>query len=622
MLQEKTRNAPARSGVYLMKDGDGRVIYVGKAKNLRARVRAYFGGTDSRRMIPFLVSRLQDIEFIVTDTEKEALILENNLIKKHRPRYNVNLRDDKNFYSLRVDITQDFPRFQLVRRIKKDGARYFGPYSSSASMKETFRYLHRIFPLRTCRDTEFKTRTRPCMEFQINRCLAPCCGFVTPAQYHRLIGDATLFLEGRSGRLVRQLRSRMDRASEGLDFEEAARIRDKISAIETTLERQRIVSPSFEDQDIFALHRAENRLQIYAIHVRKGAIFGQRSFPLVKTRMGTAEALSSLLKQYYNTGVTIPREIIVSEHMEDAEVIEQWLTDKRGGKVSLVVPRRGNKKAILAMALSNAQQALRAAENRETEDGGLLEEVERRLLLQKLPRRIECFDISNIGGEYAVGSLVTFTEGAPDKGRYRRFRIRTKEGADDYGMMREVLERRYGGRADLPDLIVVDGGKGQLGVALSVLEERGIQGVDVVGLAKEAHAPPAGGSSLVHRDRDRLYLPNRKNPLYLDKYPKVLFLLQRVRDEAHRFAVTYHRTLKTREDLRSVLDEIPGIGAVRKKALLAFFKDARKIAGASREELEKVPGIGENAAWRVFDYFHAPEGDLNSPDSDITHQKA
>ena len=604
LRQEKIRNAPTRSGVYLMKDGDGRVIYVGKAKSLRARVRAYFGGTDSRRMIPFLVSRIEDMEFIVTDTEKEALILENNLIKKHRPRYNVNLRDDKNFYSLRVDTTQDFPRFQLVRRIKKDGARYFGPYSSSASVKETLHYLHRIFPLRTCKDSEFRRRTRPCMEFQIKRCLAPCCGLFTASQYRKIVTEATLFLEGRSGRLVRQLRSRMERASEGLDFEEAARIRNKISAIETTLEKQRIVSPSFKDQDVFGLLRAEDRLQLYAIHVRKGAIIGQRSFPLVKTRMDTAEALSSLLKQYYNTGVTVPREIIVPERMEDAMIIEQWLTEKRGGMVSLVVPRRGNNKALLAMALSNAEQALRAAEKRETESEGVLEDLESYLMLKKVPHRIECFDISNIGGRYAVGSLVTFTEGNPDKSRYRRFRIRTKEEADDYGMMREVLERRYRERETLPDLIVVDGGKGQLGVALSVLQELEIQDVDVIGLAKESLTPPTGKLSSVRRDRDRVYLPNRKNPLYLDKHPRVLFLLQRVRDEAHRFAVTYHRTLKEKEDFHSVLDTIPGIGAIRKKALLTSFKDVKKIADASLEELVKVPGMGENAARRVFEYFH------------------
>ncbi|MBW2675449.1 MAG: excinuclease ABC subunit UvrC, partial [Deltaproteobacteria bacterium] len=466
LRQEKIRNAPTRSGVYLMKDGGGRVIYVGKAKNLHARVRAYFGGTDSRRMIPFLVSRIENMEFIVTDTEKEALILENNLIKKHRPRYNVNLRDDKNFYSLRVDANRDFPRFQLVRRITKDGARYFGPYSSSASVKETLHYLHRIFPLRTCKDSEFRRRSRPCMEFQIKRCLAPCCGLVTTGQYRKIVAEATLFLEGRSGRLVRQLRSRMEEASESLDFEEAARIRNKINAIETTLEKQRIVSPAFKDQDVFGLRRAENRLQVYAIHIRKGAIIGQRSFPLVKTQLDTSEAFSSLLKQYYNTGVTVPREIIVPERMEDAVVIEQWLTEKREGAVSLLIPRRGNTKALLAMAVSNAEQAMRTAEKLETEHDGALEELESYLMLKKSPHRIECFDISNIGGQYAVGSLVAFTGGDPDKSRYRRFRIRTKEGADDYGMMREVLGRRYREREDPPDLIVVDGGKGQLGVAL------------------------------------------------------------------------------------------------------------------------------------------------------------
>jgi len=442
------------------------------------------------------------------------------------------------------------------------------------------------------------------MEFQIKRCLAPCCGLFTASQYRKIVTEATLFLEGRSGRLVRQLRSRMERASEGLDFEEAARIRNKISAIETTLEKQRIVSPSFKDQDVFGLLRAEDRLQLYAIHVRKGAIIGQRSFPLVKTRMDTAEALSSLLKQYYNTGVTVPREIIVPERMEDAMIIEQWLTEKRGGMVSLVVPRRGNNKALLAMALSNAEQALRAAEKRETESEGVLEDLESYLMLKKVPHRIECFDISNIGGRYAVGSLVTFTEGNPDKSRYRRFRIRTKEEADDYGMMREVLERRYRERETLPDLIVVDGGKGQLGVALSVLQELEIQDVDVIGLAKESLTPPTGKLSSVRRDRDRVYLPNRKNPLYLDKHPRVLFLLQRVRDEAHRFAVTYHRTLKEKEDFHSVLDTIPGIGAIRKKALLTSFKDVKKIADASLEELVKVPGMGENAARRVFEYFH------------------
>ncbi|MBW2599372.1 MAG: excinuclease ABC subunit UvrC [Deltaproteobacteria bacterium] len=543
-LEEKIKTAPARPGVYLMKDASERIIYVGKAKNLRARARSYFGGTDLRRMIPFLVSRIRDVEFIVTETEKEALILENNLIKKHRPRYNINLRDDKNFYSIRIDTKEKFPRFQLVRRVQKDGARYFGPYSSSASMKETFRYLHRIFPLRTCRDLEFKTRKRPCMEFQINRCLAPCCGLVTDRDYRKIVAEAILFMEGRGGSLVRQLRSRMDRAAEGLDFEEAARIRDRIGAVEATLEKQRIVSASFKDQDIFGLYREGDRIQVYAIYVRKGAIIGHRGFPILKTGMESSGALSSLLKQYYSAGVTVPGEIIVPEPVEDARAMEQWLGEKKNGRVSLIVPRRGDKKALLAMALSNAENALRAAEELEANDEESLETLAKCLQLRKIPCRIEGFDISNIGGQYAVGSLVSFNRGVPEKSGYRRFRIKTEEGADDYGMMREVLERRYREGINMPDLIVVDGGKGQLGVALSVLQGLGLEGVDVVGLAKKSRTRPAGVGSTVFRDRDRVYLPGRKNPLYLDRHPRALLLLQRVRDEAHRFAITYHRKVR------------------------------------------------------------------------------
>ena len=397
----------------------------------------------------------------------------------------------------------------------------------------------------------------------------------------------------------------MDKAAEALDFEEAARIRDKVGAIETTLEKQRIVSASFKDRDVFGLHREDDRIQVYAVHVRKGAIIGQRKFPLMKTRMESSEALSSLLKQYYNTGVTVPGEVILPEYMEDARVVEQWLTEKKEGKVLLIVPRRGDKKALLAMALSNAENAQRAEEKLEADNEEVLEGLAKCLLLKKMPRRIECFDISNISGKYAVGSLVFFNQGVPEKSCYRRFRIKTKEDADDYGMMREVLERRYGGKKDIPDLIVVDGGRGQLGVALSVLHGLGLEEVDAIGLAKESRARPAGGLSTIYRDRDRVYLPNRKNPLYLSKHPQALFLLQRVRDEAHRFAVTYHRKVKEKEDFRSLLDDIPGIGKARKRALLTHFLEMDKIASASREKLEEVPGIGKDAADRIFEYFHA-----------------
>ncbi|HPQ42795.1 MAG TPA: excinuclease ABC subunit UvrC [Syntrophales bacterium] len=608
LLKEKVRNAPGHPGVYLMKDRDNRVIYVGKAKNLHSRVRSYFGGTDTRRMIPFLVSRIRDIEFFVTHTEKEALILENNLIKKYRPRYNINLRDDKNFYSIRIDTREAFPRFRLVRRLKNDGARYFGPYSSSSSVKETFYYLHRIFPLRTCKDLEFKTRTRPCMEFQIQRCLAPCCDRISDTQYRELVADAILFMEGRGEKLVRQLRLRMDRASQELDFEEAARIRDKINAIEATLERQRIVSTVFKDRDVFGLYREGDRIQVYAIYIRKGAIIGQRRFPLITARMESPDALSSLLAQYYHTDQTIPEEIIISERMEDERIIEQWLAEKRGRKVSLVVPLRGDKKALLAMALSNAKSAFRAEEKLEVDIKRVLEDLAQKLLLKRMPHRIECFDISNIGGKYAVGSMVSFCEGVPERSRYRRFKIRTKEDADDYGMMREVLERRYGTKTDLPDLIVVDGGKGQLGVALSVLRGLGLEEVDIIGLAKEAHMFQGKGFPRVSKDRDRVYLQNRKNPLYLTKHPRALLLLQRIRDEAHRFAVTYHRSVKKKRDFKSVLDDIPGIGTARKNALLSHFLEMDAIANASREKLAAVPGIGKDAANRIAEYFQAHKG--------------
>ncbi len=605
LLKEKIRRVPARSGVYLMKDADDRVIYVGKAKDLHARVRSYFGGTDSRRMVPFLVSRTEDIECIITETEKEALILENNLIKKYRPRYNINLRDDKNFYSIKIDTKEAFPRFRLVRQAKKDGARYFGPYASSSSVKQMIHYLHRIFPLRTCGDLEIKTRKRPCIEFQIKRCLAPCCGFVTDRDYRKIVAEAILFMEGYGGKLVRQLRSRMDAAAESLDFEEAARIRDKIGAIEATLEKQRIVSSSFKDRDIFGLYRAGDSIQVYAIHVRKGAIIGQRRFPLVKTRMESPEILSSVLKQYYDSGPAIPGEVVVSEQLEDVRIIEQWLTEKKGRKVSLIIPRRGDRKELLSMALLNAKSVFREEKKLTSDNEKILDELAGKLLLKKVPRRIECFDISNIGGKYAVGSMVSFRGGVPDKSGYRRFRIRTKEDADDYGMMREVLARRYGGKEHIPDLIVVDGGKGQLGVALSVLRGLGLEEVDIVGLAKESHISLPRGVSSIDRGRDRIYLPNRKNPLYLSKHPGGLFLLQRVRDEAHRFAVTYHRKVKEKEDFHSVLDDIPGIGKTRKKELLTVFKDAGKVAVASRGELEKVPGIGKYAAGKIFEYFHA-----------------
>jgi len=641
-LETKIRHAPRGPGVYLMKDGTGAILYVGKARDLKARIRAYFAQTDARAMIPFLVSRILDLEFILTGTEKEALILENNLIKEHRPRYNVDFRDDKSYYNIRINPSEPFPRFQLVRRPKKDGARYFGPYPSGAAAKETLRFLQTILPLRSCRDRELKTRRRPCLEFEIGRCAAPCVGRIEPADYHRLVKDGVAFLEGRERALIGDLRDRMNEAAEELHFEEAAALRDRIAAIEETLERQRIVSMTGRNRDVFGLYREGNLTQIALLFVRSGRMIGQKTFPLIRLRAETGEILSSLLLRYYDGVADIPDEVVVPTELEDGEVLAEWLAEKKGRGVNLISPKRGETLALLGIAGRNAENALKTARLAADRPEEALRLLAEKLKLHSTPRRIECFDISNIGGKYAVGSLVAFAAGVPAKEGYRRFRIRTVPGADDYAMMYEVLRRRCEKRENLPDLIMVDGGKGQLGVALAVLKDLGIEGLDVIGLAKERDDRPAGApvarrpgtqetdataepgppdapvdaesrrtpetptatgprqiSETPGKEEDRVYLSGRKDPVYLSRWPAALFLLQRIRDEAHRFAVTYHRKVKEKEDLQSLLDRIPGIGPARRKALLVFFGDVRRVRSVSVEDLQQVEGIGAETARRI-----------------------
>jgi excinuclease ABC subunit C len=595
-LEHSIRNAPRAPGVYLLKDGDDRILYVGKAKNLRARVRAYFGGTDGRAMIPFLVSRVQAVAFIVTATEKEALILENTLIKEHRPRYNVVFRDDKSYYHLRIDPLQPFPRFELVRRPRKDGAACFGPYPSSASARETLRFLHSLFPLRTCRDREMKARRRPCLEHQIKRCLAPCAGLVAETAYRELVRDAVAFLEGRENDLLADLKSRMAQASENLQFETAAALRDRIAAIAETLEKQRMVSLSGGARDVYGVYREGDLTQVCALFIRQGKLLGQKDFGLLRLGGSTQALLSSLIKQYYDGAADLPEVILVPEALEDQAVIAEWLADRKGKKVTIGVARRGQGRDLLKMAYVNAQNVFKGASLSDDGTGEALALLMEKLLLKRLPERIECFDISNIGGRWAVGAMATFLAGAAWKSGYRRYRIRSVEGADDYGMLYEVLHRRYRERQNLPDLIVVDGGKGQLGVVLSVLKDLAIDGVAAIGLAKERHDALAF---------DRVYLPRRKDPVPLYRWPAAQLLLQRIRDEAHRFAVSYHRNVKKKEDLQSMLDQIPGIGPARKKALLIFFGDLRRIKQASPEELQQVPGLGPAQAQRIHAFFQS-----------------
>jgi excinuclease ABC subunit C len=602
-LMDRVKSAPALPGAYLMRDRDGKVIYVGKANNLRNRVRAYFGRTDPRFMFPFLVSKVYDVEFIVTETEKEALILENTLIKEHRPRYNVIFKDDKTYFNIRINPAEPFPRFQLVRRPKKDGAHYFGPYPSSASAKETLRFLQSIFPLRTCKDQELKSRKRPCLEYEIRRCLAPCVTHIDAPSYEKLVKDSLAFMEGREKKLIADLRTRMNSASEQLHFEEAAILRDRIAAIEETLEKQSVVSMSFKDRDVFGVYREGNLTQICVVYERKGKIIGIKNFPLLKIGVESPSILSSLMKQYYDGEVNIPDEIIIQDSIPDHAVIKEWLSDKKGKKVSIVLPKRGGAVELLHIAKNNAENMFEtqkhAADPEET-----ICTLARVLRLKNMPpSRIECFDISNIGGKHAVGSMVTFVDGKPWNAGYRRFKIKTVPGADDYAMMYEVLNRRYNKKENLPDLIVVDGGKGQLGVAVSVLKDLNTEGIDVIGLAKEGKEK--GGDKVY----DRVYCIGKRDPVNLSKWPEVLFLLQRMRDEAHRFAVTYHRKLKRDQDFRSVLDAIPGIGASRKKALLRFFGDIRKIRESSVDTLQKVDGIGRQAAEKIHTFLRGEKGE-------------
>ena len=607
VLDQKVKAIPPRTGVYLMKDEKGAVIYVGKAKNLRSRIRSYFQGTDTRAMVPFLVSRVRDLDFVVTNTEKEAFLLENTLIKEHRPRYNVIFRDDKTYFSLRLDTRQDFPAFQLVRKTRKDGARYFGPYPSGLAAKDTLKYLHQLFPLRTCKDREFKTRRRPCIEYEIRNCVGPCVGLVGKEQYRKFIDDAVLFLEGRETRLLDLLRKRMAEAAESLEFEEAARLRDQVAAVETTVEKQRMVSADFKDQDVFGLYRDDDQVQVCILRIREGKTLGTKRFPSVRTAASDAEVLSSLLRQYYDAELFIPEEVVIPEAIEDGDILAEWLSEKRGKKADLIVPRRGPRRDLAGIARQNAEDIYRSERAVRMDEETAMALLRDKLHLHKLPRRIECFDISNLGGQLPVGSLVSFVDGKPDKSGYRLFHVRGVEGADDYAGMYEVLKRRYESRESLPDLLMVDGGRGQVGMAVTVLRELGIGNLDVIGLAKGS--APAGDAGDGRRrpsmkEQDHVYLAGRKDPVYLIKYPAALFFLQRIRDEAHRFAITHHRRRMEKRDVRSLLDDIPGVGAAKKKALLRHFGDIDSIRRVGPEELRQVTGITDRLAEEILRHLN------------------
>jgi excinuclease ABC subunit C len=601
-LKEKMTSAPRSPGVYLMRDAQGKIIYVGKANDLKSRIGSYFTGKDTRPMAPFLMSRVKDIDYITTATEKEALILENNLIKQHRPRYNVILRDDKTYYHLSIDPAEKYPRLQLARKRLDNAALYFGPYPSGLAAKETLRFVQHVFPLRSCRNRDFKLRGRPCLEHQMGRCFAPCKGLIDEASYRKLVENTVSFLQGRRRSLVTEIKAQMEEAAQNLNFEEAALLRDRIGALEHALEKQNVDWAGTKDQDVLGVYVHEDVYQLCILFVRAGKLLGSKSFVPVKMKMELTEIISSSLTQYYDGGAQIPDEIIIPCSLPDETVIAEWLSDKKEKKVVLTIPARGTKNALLDMAVDNARNLWESGQKKEEQKTDAMKILQEKLFLAKLPRRIECYDISNISGKHAVGSMVVFQDGEPDKFGYRRYRIKTVSESDDYAMMYEVLSRRFAHSENLPDLVVVDGGKGQLNVALSVLKDLKIK-LDVIGLAKEERTIISGSGVIKKKDRkseDRVYLPRRKDAIYLSAWPAALRMLQQARDEAHRFALRYHHQLKQNNDLRSILDEIPDIGESRKKVLLKHFGSAQQVKNATIEELQKVPGIGKELAEKIY----------------------
>jgi len=600
-LEEKLAAVQPRAGVYLLKDRHGKVIYVGKAKNLRNRVRTYFRGGDERSQVRFLMQRVADLETLITSNDKEALILENNLIKQYKPRYNIRLKDDKSYVSVKVTLGDAWPRLLVTRKIVKDGSKYFGPYHSAYSVRETLDTIRKVIPLRTCSDGVFRNRSRPCLEYQIKRCLAPCCLEVDRDVYQGHLRDALLLLEGKSQDLVRQLTGQMQSAADELRFEDAARLRDRIRAIERTQEKQQVVAHWGIDQDIFGLYREGGFIETQVLFVRQGKLTGNQAYSFDDFDFSDGDVLEMLLTQFYQGERYVPDEILVPVDLEDASVRAEYLSERKGRNVDILRPQRGDKVRLLEMAADNAAQSFRERRDDGRKRERMLEELQRKLHLRSAPKRIECFDISNIQGRLAVGSMVTFDEGEPDKNRYRRFRIKTVAGADDFRMMYEVLQRRFS-RAkqenDFPDLLVVDGGKGQLNVAIEVLAELQITEVDVAGLAKDRVATGVASPDIEHSE-ERVFLPNRKNPVVLKRNSNALFLLQRVRDEAHRFAITYHRMLRSKERLRSVLDSIAGIGPTRRKRLLSHFGSLQRVRAATVEDIAAVPGFSDLLAQQV-----------------------
>jgi excinuclease ABC subunit C len=591
-LDEKLLHLPDKPGVYLMKDEPGRIIYVGKAINLKNRVRSYFQSSRNHSpKVKSMVAKITSLEYIVTASEIEALILECNLIKKHHPKYNISLRDDKSYPYIKVTLKETFPRVYITRKVQKDGERYFGPYTNAGAVHDTLKLLRKLFPIRSCRKLDSR---RPCLEYHIKRCLAPCSGKVDVARYGSMIKAVCLFLEGRNADVIKGLRQRMEKAAEMLEFEQAAECRDQLTAVEKITEKQNIVTGA-GDQDAVGLARSAMGTCVQVFFIRSGKMVGRDHFLLAGSEdEEDAEVVTAFVKQYYNQATFVPREVLLPVAVAEQGLLAEWLTTLKGGRVAVETPKRGTKKDIVSMASGNAaivleEQATQIkAHSSQTE--GAVADLGKYLGLAAVPERMECFDISHIQGAETVASMVVFEGGMAKKEDYRRYKLTTVEGKpDDFKSMQEVVGRRYReAKGLLPDLIIIDGGKGQLSAALEIIRGVGLLDVPVIGLAKEF---------------EHIFREGDSEPLILPRHSQALYLIQRIRDEAHRFAVTYHRKLRSRRNLVSVLDHIAGIGEKRRKALWESFGNLSKIKAASVEELAAAPGMTFPAAQAVYDFF-------------------
>ncbi len=618
---------PTRPGVYIMRDEAGEVLYVGKASSLRNRLRTYFASPAGLPpKIRAMVSKVADFEYILTESEQEALILESNLIKRHRPQYNARLKDDKSYPFIKIDLSEDFPQVYVTRRVDlQDGARYFGPFANSTSVRKTLALLKKLFPYRSCTKAITGTDPRPCLDYYLHRCVGPCIGAVSKEQYREVIDQVVLFMEGKTESVVRSLTARMEEAAEALEFERAAVLRDQVRAIEKVHEGQKVLQLTDEDMDVIALAPGQREAWVEVFFIRQGKLIGRDNFIMEGTQDDEpARVLTAFVKQFYGANPYVPPRILVQHPLEEAGAIQQWLRERRKGPVLVHCPQRGARRKLVQMVAENAAQGLEQLKVRQESDSSRLAtamaELREALDLPRLPTRIECYDISNIQGTNAVGSMVVFESGEPRPAHYRRFKIKSVEGVDDYSMMREVLTRRFkrlaassngagqgaspGGQAEedhqgdrgskgeswgiIPDLVLIDGGKGHLGAALQVFLELGVNDVPLASIAKE---------------NEELFVPHSPDPIVLPRNSQGLFLVQRVRDEAHRFAITFHRQRRSRASVASAIDLVPGIGPKRKRMLIRRFGSVQRLREASLEDIAAVPGMTLSLARKVKEYL-------------------